>query len=498
MSQPPITADQILTGTGVGSLVALDENALLPIQLSKISTGIFSGGEMSKGTLSGSPLTTTKISVSAGSGIIIDNYTDPLNPTYQLISWPAFIDEEITNIVSAERTFLAISPAGSPLGSPILIQQTTIYTEQQHRDVIPLGIAGHVTNVSVVAVRSDPHAAFDADARLGDLAHAIGPFNIEGNIYTYNGVNLLLDKSVGKSYRLGNNFHVDRAAPDTTTDASEAALEWNYSYQDGAGGFTLTGKVTTIEPANYDDGDGTFGTVATNTWTTQIIKHFPGGAGHRIEYGQTTYSSKAEALAAIPDINHLHNPAFAEGITRGFLVVRGGASDLSLSSDAQFVEGGKFTGGSSGSVSDVFIGILDSATTTQLTLTDTSSTFANRIDAEEVITEKRVSASPTTAYAADLTTGSVFKLTMGGDTAITFSNVPATSLTTTVTFMLVQDAVGSPALGTRTPSFPAAVLWEGGTVPTWTTVANAVDIVTMFTEDGGTTWYANLIGQGYA
>lgn len=493
MTQPPITANQIDTGTGVGSLVGLDSNALLPIQLSKISTGVFSGGLMTKGTEIGSPLTTTKINISAGSGIIVDNHTDPANPTYQLISWPSFTDVDITAIATDDRSFIAIGPAGSPSGPGVVLQQSVAYTHSQHRDYIALGLIGHANNTNIIAIVNNPLPAFDAVARLSDLAHSIGGFNILGNIYGFNGANLNLDKTSGESYQLGNNFHTDRSTPDVTSDPSESTLQWNYSYRDGSGEYNVLGKVTVIDPGFYDDGDGTLGTVSINSWTVQLIKHFPGGAGHRMEYGQTVFGAKADALAAIPDINHQHNPAFVTGIIRCYLVVRGGATDLSDAGDAQFIVAGKFSGAGGGSAGDVFVGFDDQATTLQITITDTETTFANRIDAEEVITEKRVTAAPTTAYTTDLTTGSVFKLTMGGNTAITFSNVPAAGLTTTITFMLIQDGTG-----TRVPSFPAAVLWQGGTAPTWSTASGEIDIITMFTDDGGTTWYANLVGQGYA
>jgi len=211
-----------------------------------------------------------------------------------------------------------------------------------------------VNNVNVVAIRNDPPAAFDTDIRLVDFAKSIGPFNVEGNIYEANGTNLNVDKTVGSSYRVGNNFHTDKASPDITTDSAETALEWNYSYRDGIGGYTLPGKTDTIIPGNYDNGTVTLGTVGVNSWTVQIIKHLPGSAGHRIEYGQATFTTDIEALAAIPDINHLHNPAFVDGIVRGYLVVRGGATNLSTVNDATFIEAAKFT--SAGGASTIATG----------------------------------------------------------------------------------------------------------------------------------------------
>jgi len=172
------------------------------------------------------------------------------------------------------------------------------------------------------------------------------------------------------------------------------------------------------------------------------------------------------------------------------------------------------------------VGITDNATGSVLTLSDTTSTFSTSlivssgspiladlgpgtISAEGiyvngvveaiVFTETQLSASPTTSYVADFAAGAVFELTMGGDTTITFTNVPTTTKTLTATFILKQDAIASPLTGgNRVPSFPASVKWDNGTLPTWGTAAGDEDIVTMFTYDGGTTWRANLAGQNYA
>lgn len=172
-------------------------------------------------------------------------------------------------------------------------------------------------------------------------------------------------------------------------------------------------------------------------------------------------------------------------------------------------------------------GITDNTTGSVLTLSDTISTFStslivtssgsptlpdlgpgtisaegiyvNGVVEANVFTEKQLAASPTTSYVADFADGSIFELTMGGNTAISFSNIPASAKSITATFILKQDAIASPLTGgNRVPSFPASVKWDNGTVPTWGTAPGDEDIVTMFTYDGGTTWRANLTGQNYA
>jgi len=48
---------------------------------------------------------------------------------------------------------------------------------------------------------------------------------------------------------------------------------------------------------------------------------------------------------------------------------------------------------------------------------------------------------------------------------------------------LVQDGTGG-----RDPTFPSTVKWQGGTVPTWVTTANAVNVIAMYYD--GTNYHS--------
>lgn len=279
---------------------------------------------------------TSTFDITAGNGTIVNNYTNPLLPTATPIAWSAFTAVPVTNLATADRTFVAMNSAGQAL------QQTTEFTESQRRTLVVLGTLGHASRTHIVAIRSNPTTAFDSIARLGDLARAVGAITVEGNSYSANGANLLLNKSVGKTYRQGNNFHVDRSAPDTTTDAAETGLTFNYSYRNGSGGFILAPATTTINATNYDTGTGTLAAVPANKWTVQIIKYLSGTVnGTRIEYGQILYNTRSEAVAAIPDIDHVHNPVFVGSVISTYMVVKQGSTNLQ-SIDTKFVDSGKF------------------------------------------------------------------------------------------------------------------------------------------------------------
>ncbi|NQW08364.1 MAG: hypothetical protein HQ481_00585 [Alphaproteobacteria bacterium] len=82
---------------------------------------------------------------------------------------------------------------------------------------------------------------------------------------------------------------------------------------------------------------------------------------------------------------------------------------------------------------------------------------------------------------------------MTGNCTFTFSNPPASGTAGSLTMVLRQDATGS-----RTTTWPASVKWAGGSAPTLTTTASAIDILTFMTVDGGIIWYGVTAGQHFS
>jgi hypothetical protein len=74
---------------------------------------------------------------------------------------------------------------------------------------------------------------------------------------------------------------------------------------------------------------------------------------------------------------------------------------------------------------------------------------------------------------------------------LTLTGTVASSVTT-LELVLTQDGTGN-----RSLTWPASVKWAGGT-PALSTAAGAVDRVVVTTYNNGTTWYADLVGKGYA
>lgn len=95
------------------------------------------------------------------------------------------------------------------------------------------------------------------------------------------------------------------------------------------------------------------------------------------------------------------------------------------------------------------------------------------------------------AVVLNLANGNIFSLGLTGNiTSLSISGA-INNRGCSCTLYLRQDATGG-----RTMTWPASFKWSGG-VPTLSTGANATDIVVCESIDGGTTWFASLVGKAF-
>ncbi len=88
----------------------------------------------------------------------------------------------------------------------------------------------------------------------------------------------------------------------------------------------------------------------------------------------------------------------------------------------------------------------------------------------------------------DVTTATIHYLTLDANCTLTF---PAAAAGKSFTVVLVQDVTGS-----RLVTWPAEVLWPGGTAPTLTTTGGQSDVISFMCADG-TNWHGFVAGQDY-
>lgn len=101
-------------------------------------------------------------------------------------------------------------------------------------------------------------------------------------------------------------------------------------------------------------------------------------------------------------------------------------------------------------------------------------------------------ASSSTAQTINVASSGVVDLTLTAACALTMSNASAGSAWS-VTLILRQDSTGS-----RTVTWPTDTKWATGAAPTLSTAASAIDVVTLTTVDGGTSWLGFLAGKAFA
>jgi hypothetical protein len=109
-------------------------------------------------------------------------------------------------------------------------------------------------------------------------------------------------------------------------------------------------------------------------------------------------------------------------------------------------------------------------------------------------TESEVSNTAVTGtYSLNCVASNFWDLTLTGNTTISPTGVPPSTRMWAGTIVAKQDATGG-----RTITWPAGSKYPGGVVPPATTTANAIDIWSLMTYDGGTSWIVSLTVKGAA
>ena len=109
-------------------------------------------------------------------------------------------------------------------------------------------------------------------------------------------------------------------------------------------------------------------------------------------------------------------------------------------------------------------------------------------------TESEVSNTAVTGtYTLNCVDSNFWDLTLTGNTTISPTGVPPSTRMWAGTIVAKQDATGG-----RTITWPAGSKYPGGVVPPATTTANAIDVWSLMTYDGGTSWVVSLTVKGAA
>ena len=91
-----------------------------------------------------------------------------------------------------------------------------------------------------------------------------------------------------------------------------------------------------------------------------------------------------------------------------------------------------------------------------------------------------------------LNSGNHFAVALNANiTTFTLTNVPTSGTACAVVFLFTADGTA------RTITWPSGTVWPSATAPTMTSTNNKRDIISLYTVDGGTTWFGAVIGQNF-
>ena len=300
-----------------------------------LSTTLLEGGKI---TVNGGGLT---INISAGTAVFVDNYTDSTNPVRTLVEFGPFTNITPSYLTTADGTFFAIDVDGN------LTQTDYERADEEICDFVELGWVEHTNRVNVSTFLNEPYQMTDLGVQVQQFWSALGAFNQSGNVYHGN-ANLTVGRTAGEIFDNGTGRDNDPRKPNDFYTVDIATVTFRYYYRDGAGDwFNNNPDRTAIDPDHYDDGTGTLALVPSNYWTIQPLYLYAPSESNDFQYGQKTYATKDLALADLNAQIELNSFVADYDILRAYLIVKQGATDISNTNQAQFINVSKFGSASS-------------------------------------------------------------------------------------------------------------------------------------------------------
>jgi hypothetical protein len=288
-----------------------------------LGTGVLEGGLISKNVSNNSWL-----DVTAGAGVWV-NYSDINNPQVEYFTWPA--QEFYPNVNGFRSKWIGFQKNSS--GGFELVAQLN-FTQEEKRTVAVIGRCISTDGLDTCNVPGKyVTPAFGDPKSMEDLFWALGSISINGNAFSANGSNLLLDRSGGWTFRFSASFGTSPTSPNVHyNDPSYGITNYAYHLQ----GAIITTAESDIDP-DYYDLDGVKTAVGNNKWTLQELWFFPVSRTTHVVYGQDVYNNKGDCLAGIATEDKVINEEVLDGaIRRSYLCVRQGATDLSDGDEAYF------------------------------------------------------------------------------------------------------------------------------------------------------------------
>jgi hypothetical protein len=319
-------ADAITDGV---TTIAPSQNAVFDGLQKKLNlpTGFVSGLQLS---INANP---SLGNIAAGIYTITD-FSDLANPTVLIKTFAGLNGVSPTYLASANATYIALDLNGN------VIQSASPFTNEDRRTLAILGSFVHSNHTSINVTNEIKAPIVASTNQLHDFMEAIGFLNKEGNIYTANGANLQINKSVGKIFGMGINA-ANYLNPHELTIPAQTAITFAYRLRGG----TQFADTQNIDPNNWDNNNVLTATGGGNKWQIQHINLFQSGIC-RIQYGQQIYTSFNNAVSGLPTDPFITEANIADrAVFRSYLIIKQGITNLTTAitnGDVLFVPVDKF------------------------------------------------------------------------------------------------------------------------------------------------------------
>ena len=349
----PVTIPYLL-GSPIeeGSLLVLDPTG--EVKLGYGTDAVKYGEPTWTGVLSGGTLTHsgTEVTISAGTGVIVDSYTDPINPTYTEVSW-AEQTLDFGAVTDRNRTNLYVDAAGvfTALIGPVstTIWRTTIFVGYAYHNYAGAGEILGTTQVHLTPK--------EVGNQLLDFIRAtsVFPILVSGTGIFQPNADLTFGITEQNWWAPGINQDASPIDPNfKSVDPIDPASIY-YVMSTGAVVVDAPGgtPTTLVDPARYEDPLGTVIPVPGSANRATIQRLYVTLAGNTIMmYGQQYYDNLEEARNALNSDNASHiTPDVLEFATLiAYLVMEKASTDLQDGTDVIIInpDGVPIGGGATG------------------------------------------------------------------------------------------------------------------------------------------------------
>lgn len=275
----------------------------------------------------------TKYNIAAGYYVVTD-FTNLAQPVVKIITYAGATGLTPAYLATANSTYVALDINGT------VVSSASPFTDAQRRTLAIVGNVVHSNNTTINVTNEIKAPIVAIGNQVHDFMKAVGFLNENGNIYSANGANLMLNKSSGDIFGMGINS-ANYLNPHKLTIPIQTALTFAYRFQNG----TQLADTQNINPNIYDVGGVSTSVPVGSRWTVQRINLFQSGLA-RIQPGQTVYTSFNDAVIGLPTQAFVTEQNIADNaVFRCYLIIQQGTTNLASAvagGTAQFVPVDKF------------------------------------------------------------------------------------------------------------------------------------------------------------